>query len=106
MGVYIDDEDFNTHGFVLSAGAYTSLDAPGADGGTIGQGVNNRGDVVGYYTDAFGNDHGFVLSGGVYTTVDVPGAVWTDIYSITSNGETVGAYEDADGVHGYVATPR
>src|SRR5947209_4542507 len=58
VGVFIDDEDFNEHAFVLSDGTYTTLDAPGADGVTVGQGVNNPGQVVGYYTAADGHDHG------------------------------------------------
>ena len=29
-------------------------------------------------------------------------AIWTDIYSINSDGDIVGAYEDASGVHGFI----
>jgi hypothetical protein len=46
-----------------------------------------------------------VLTKGVYATVDVPGSFWTEIYSINAKGEIVGAYEDADGIHGFLGTP-
>ena len=107
VGVYIDGVDFNEHGFVLSKGVYTTLDAPGAVGVTVAQGINNAGEVVGYATDKDGNDFGFTLSKkGVYETIDVPGAVWTDVYSINADGDIVGAYGDASGVeHGYVGMP-
>src|SRR5436305_1921182 len=88
-----DDEDGNIHGFVLSKGTYTTIDAPGADGVTVCQGINNAGQVAGLYQDEDGTSHGFVLYKGVYTTVDVPGALWTEVYSINAQGKIVGAYE-------------
>jgi len=35
----------------------------------------------------------------------VPGAYWTDIYSINTQGDIVGAFEDETGVHGFRGTP-
>ena len=34
----------------------------------------------------------------------MPGSFWTEVYSINAKGEIVGAYEDADGVHGVLAS--
>jgi probable HAF family extracellular repeat protein len=47
------------HGFLLSAGTYTTLDDPsGSD--TEANGINNAGQIVGEYTDASGHSHGFL----------------------------------------------
>jgi hypothetical protein len=59
---------------VLTDGVYITLDAPGADGVTVGQGINNPGTVAGYYTDGDANDHGFLLTSAGYTSIDVLGA--------------------------------
>lgn len=106
VGVFLG-ADGVLHGFVMdNKGKFTTLDAPAADGQTIPQGINNPGTIAGYFLGEDGNDHGFVLSKGVYKTVDVPGAIWTEIYSINAQGQIVGAYEDADGVHGFVGVPK
>ncbi len=47
------------HGFVLNAGAFTPLDVPGA-AGTLAFDVNDRGLIVGGYTDANLRVHGFL----------------------------------------------
>jgi len=47
------------HGFVLRAGTFTSLDVPGA-AGTVAFGINERGVVVGGYTDGHLRVHGFL----------------------------------------------
>ena len=68
------------HGFVRAPnGKYLSFDAPGAgsDGysaqGTFPQGINDLGEVSGYYADANSVFHGFVRSAtGAITTFDVP----------------------------------
>lgn len=105
IGTYVDEEDGNRYGFVLSGGRFTTLDAPGSDGFTVGQGINNAGTAVGLYADEEGTSHGFVVDRNGYQTVDVPGAFWTEIYSVNAQGQVVGAYEDEDGVHGFVGTP-
>ena len=45
------------------------------------------------------------MDGGVYTSINVPGALWTDVYSISADGDITGAFEDANGIHGFVASP-
>jgi hypothetical protein len=44
---------YNTH-----TGAFTTLDAPNAFNTTVFNGINDRGDIVGFYNDAAGNTHG------------------------------------------------
>ena len=71
-------------------------------------GVNDRGDVVGFYTDTVGAVHGYVAGRWrSISRVDVPGAHMTQLYSITNQGVLYGTYDDARGVaHGFIATPR
>ena len=71
-------------------------------------GVNDRGDVVGFYTDTVGAVHGYVAGRWrSISRVDVPGAQTTQLYSITNQGVLYGTYDDARGVaHGFIATPR
>jgi hypothetical protein len=49
-----------THGFVRSAGSFQTVDDPNGIGTTIINGVNDKGDLVGFYTDTLGNTDGFL----------------------------------------------
>jgi probable HAF family extracellular repeat protein len=78
----------------LAQGTYTQIDVPGAIQTAL-QGVDNAGDIVGYYEDASATFHGFLLSGGTYTTIDYPGAVSTDPTGVNDAGQVVGVgYDD------------
>jgi len=48
------------HGFLLSHGAFTSIDFPGSHA-TLAFGINDRRDIVGSYHDASGKEHGFLF---------------------------------------------
>jgi hypothetical protein len=74
-----------------AAFTFTTIEVPGARA-TVPQGINARGDVVGWYFDADGKNRGFLLRGGEYTTIDYPGAEFTDLRGIGPNGEIVGTY--------------
>ena len=68
------------HGFLLSGGAFTTIDGPGSVE-TFAAGINASGQIVGGYFDNDGFGHGFLLSGGVFTTIDPPGLSFeTDAY--------------------------
>lgn len=47
------------HGFLISQGDMTPIDVPGAVA-TAAAGINSRGDIVGFYSDATGAAHGFL----------------------------------------------
>ncbi len=85
---------------------YETIDAPGAGSasgqGTILQGIDANGEVVGIYEDAGNLDHGFTDLAGTFTTIDDPfadtGTVTppntgqgTNAYAIT-RGTVVGDY--------------
>src|SRR5438552_3147683 len=66
---------------------FTAIDYPGA-ASTQAWGINNRGDIVGYYTLADKSTHGFLLaSDGNFTSIDFPGAAYTSPNGIGPRGD-------------------
>ncbi len=68
-------------------------------------GINDAGDVSGFYVDAkdASVDHGFLLQGHSLTTIDFPGSSFTQALGLNNNGQIVGFYNDANGVpHGFI----
>jgi probable HAF family extracellular repeat protein len=59
--------------FLLSNGTFTSLDFPQSIE-TVPAGINDAGQIAGYYLDANNQQHGFIYSAGAWKTVDVAGA--------------------------------
>jgi probable HAF family extracellular repeat protein len=56
-------------GFLDSGGVITTIDVPDSTQTDV-TGINNIGQIVGYYVDAAtGVEHGFLYSGGVFTTL-------------------------------------
>jgi uncharacterized membrane protein len=54
-------------------------------------GINDSGQIVGFYNDGPQNHYyGYLLSGGSYTTLDRPGYVATVAYGINASGQIVG----------------
>jgi probable HAF family extracellular repeat protein len=72
--------------------AYTLLDVPGSRE-TIANGINNAGQVVGWYIDANSRAHGFLYRDGTYITLDPPGSVYSLAYGINDLGQIVGSYQ-------------
>ena len=76
-------------------------------GTTHALGINDAGEVVGYYdtnspVQPFPAVHGFLYSGGTYYTLDDPSASpppggGTVAYSINNAGQVLGRYSDASG---------
>src|SRR5712672_2765341 len=94
VGTYINTG--TQHGFLLSAGTYTTIDDPLGAHSTEALGINGSGQIVGLY--AIGSaQHGFLYNptGGIYTTIDFPGANGTFAQGINAAGQIVGQYRDA-----------
>jgi probable HAF family extracellular repeat protein len=83
---------------VERAGKLTALSFPGATV-TEALGLNNLGQVVGFYNDAAGNPHGFIYSGGVFTALDDPGPTQTTVNGINNFGQIVGFALEAKWKH-------
>jgi probable HAF family extracellular repeat protein len=81
-------------GFIYSNGVYTTLSDPSSVGGTHVTGINNTGQIIGWYTPgpdlSSGSPHGFIYSNGNYTTVDDPLASATFLNGINDEGQIVG----------------
>jgi hypothetical protein len=92
--------------FDSKTNSYSFFDVPGADksqGGTIVNGINNAGVVVGLFYDSQGNLHGFTKNGPTYQTIDLPGAEFTAPQGINNQGDVSGVYQDANQIrHGFV----
>lgn len=109
VGKYIGFAPPYVHSYYLKKGRYKMIDHPSAGGyyGTQANGINDRGDIVGVYSDALNHMHGFVLRDGCYSTLDFPGAVGTELHYLNNKGEITGSYFDELGIgHGFVASPR
>ena len=111
MGAPSDDSDaapLTGHGFLLDKGVFTTIDHPDAVGETGALGINNRGQIVGAYTDAEGTIRGFLLDDGVFTPIDHPDAgaapgTGTQALGLNDRGQIVGAYLDAEGgIHAFL----
>jgi uncharacterized membrane protein len=89
------------HGYVLSDGQFTTIDAPPGASYTNVTGMNSRGEIVGRYI-VNGVTHAYLLSGGQFSSFDYPGAIFTGATAISPNGDIVGRYRDANNVfHGF-----
>jgi hypothetical protein len=109
VGVYVDPDGTDAHGFVYDNGHLVTLDVPGY--WVNAQAINNEGEIAGVYQGVYTDDgsapwHGFLLQQGKLTDFDVPEASQTTPWMITDNHKLAGAYQAADGTwHGFVATP-
>jgi hypothetical protein len=91
------------HGFQWDQGRIRTFDIPGSTN-TAPYEINNRGQIVGNYTDGDKTQHGFVLHKGRIITIDHPRA--TDLASLTGtrvvgindHGQLVGSYGDDRGI--------
>jgi hypothetical protein len=106
VGSYMDN--LGTHGFLRlsTTHAFSSIDYPGATGGTYAWGISN-GLVVGSYFTANGTEYGYVYASGngLFGQIADPhaGPLGTAAYGINSQDYVVGEYWDANQVcHAYL----
>lgn len=85
---------------VIEGEVARKYDYPGAIS-TLGNGLNDYGDIAGNYSIA-GVTHGFTLSNGKTTAVDFPNATFTGTYGISNSGDLGGRYTLNGVTHGYV----
>jgi probable HAF family extracellular repeat protein len=94
--------------FIDTKGVFTQFDHPNAPF-TLGNGINDWGQVVGPYYDSAGNGYGFLYTNGHFTTIRDPNAAMlgTDPLAINDLGQIVGWYYDAQfNIHAFLATPN
>jgi probable HAF family extracellular repeat protein len=78
-------------------GVFTTLNVPGGSG-TLANGINDSGRIVGSFCDSNGRLHGFLDANAVFTTIDFPGAVDTSAFSINDAWQIVGFFSTSAGV--------
>ena len=103
-----------TSGFLYSRGTFTAINNPNSSSPppnpgdnlvTVATGINDRGQIVGFFTDV-GAYRGFVYERGSFTTIEPPGADTPNFaLGINNAGHIVGYFNSATGEHGYLATP-
>ncbi|MBP0639106.1 hypothetical protein [Cupriavidus sp. AcVe19-6a] len=106
-GTYVDPSR-NGHGFLRDPdGAFTIVDAPGANNATDAKGINPTGTVIGGYFGPGFLYHGYLRHANrIFTTFDPPGSTYTQADRINPAGVITGTYQDVDGLfHGFVRYP-
>lgn len=63
---------------------------------THAQGINNRGQIVGWFIDSASRTHGFLLIDEYFTVIDFPGAANSAAYGINDAGQIVGVFNHAN----------
>jgi probable HAF family extracellular repeat protein len=76
-------------GFLLDGEKLTTIEVEGSVITAV-NGINNREQAVGAYTDSAGTLHGFRWENGRITTIDIPGAANTTLIDINNRGQIVG----------------
>ncbi len=100
VGTYIDSS-LISHGFSYSNGSYTTIDDPNAPHGTVLNGINNNGDIVGYDV---GSTSSFIDRNGTFTSITDPlGVNGTLAIGINDSDQIVGYYFDSSNtIHGFL----
>ncbi len=107
VGFYQPDAALATsYGYLDVGGAITTIDPFGSTF-TQALGVNDLGEIVGFYTDSSGDQHGYIDNGGVFTSFDPPDSASTTINGLNDKGDIVGFYTNpaTDTVDGFVGSP-
>jgi hypothetical protein len=86
------DDANGRHGFVLKNGGFTTINAPGAEGGTIINGINAPGQLAGTFNVTGGTPHAFFDNNGFFTTLDPPNSTRSQGGFINAKGQVVGTY--------------
>lgn len=107
-GYYVapqSDGSFMTQSFMSVKGKNIPMTVPGTAGFSVATGINDWGQVVGYYLGSDFLTHGFLYSGGRYTTFDAPVAGSQGTYpgGINDLGQISGEYVDSNyQTHGFL----
>jgi len=101
----VTDSSGNPHSFIYNTatGTFTAIDIPDGSVEQQAWGINDMGQIVGFYQDGTGF-HGFLRSSsGTFVTLDDPSATRGTVASgINDIGQIVGNYSDANGTHGFL----
>src|SRR5262249_36970531 len=81
---------------------FQNIDLPGARV-TFANGINNLGQIVGFFRDSSGVAHGYLQDGDEVRIIDFPNAARTFPQTVNNAGTVAGEYRDAARhLHGFV----
>ena len=106
VGFYVDSAG-NAHGYAydIATGHFQRVKISGAVSLTA-TGINNHGDVTGFFNRATGPVESFLLTrGGHLYTMAVKGADMTQAFGVNDNDEVVGAITTGSSTFGFTWTP-
>jgi len=105
VGFYNDNNN-NAHGYTynITTGTFTPVISTLPNVASLtAAGINNAGDIVGFYSTVTGGPaNGFLDIGGTFTTLDAPGSTSTMLLGVNNKGLIVGTDTDANGMHGVI----
>lgn len=99
VGTYVSNVTNNAVGFLYRNGQFTDVPGPAGAKASSANGINDSGDIVGYYTDSTNVVHGFLLHGKAYTTLNVPGATTSDAIDINDHRLIVLSWQDSSSAY-------
>ena len=116
VGFYTNAQGNNRgYEYNIRTRTFTRVLVPGAPGGQAGPsltaaGINNRGDVAGFYARTSSQTDAFLrLRSGRFITLAVPGASMTQALGVNDSDEVVGVYTTGSGnnaqMHGFTWRP-
>ena len=111
VGFYTDSKG-NNHGYeyCIQTHKFTTITVSGEGATSVTvAGINNHGDVVGFFTGSGGAQDAFLRTdGGTQTVLAYPGATMTQAFGVNDSGEVVGTYTVGTGssamTHGFTWT--
>jgi probable HAF family extracellular repeat protein len=78
----------------IENGHYKTLNEPNGTYGTVATGINDHGQIVGYFINSRDVEHGFLYSNGTYTRLNDPlGTHDTEVLGFNNYGKIVGIFE-------------
>ena len=111
VGFYVNGQGFSrSYTYNIAAGTFSKVLEPGHAGASLtATGINNAGDISGFYATNKTSE-GFFETGGTFTTLEVPGSSSTMAFGVNDHGEVVGAYTVGYGsnqvTHGFTWTKK
>lgn len=95
--------DHQGYVYSISAGTYAPVPSPASARSAYVLGINDAGNVSGFFGNSSGTYSGYTYSSGTLTTFSVPGAANTFAFGINNSGQIAGFYSDGGGVnHGFL----
>jgi hypothetical protein len=111
VGFYTDGQG-NNHGYEynIKTHRYSTVTDPSLPSASLtAAGINNDGNVTGFYTNAAGTTDGFLKVGHTFIDLAVPGASSTMALGVNDHDEVVGTYTVGSGssavMHGFTWKP-